>query len=81
MPTIQVNNVELYYETAGEGQPILLIHGLAVELRPIAVCGNHRVPLVLLPHYLNGFVKEQIESGSLQREHPRVGGGRISAAD
>jgi pimeloyl-ACP methyl ester carboxylesterase len=28
MPTIHVNGVDLYYETHGEGEPVLLIHGL-----------------------------------------------------
>lgn len=28
MPTIRVNSVDLHYETAGEGEPLLLIHGL-----------------------------------------------------
>ena len=33
MPKIQVNNIELYYETAGEGEPVLLIHGLGSSVR------------------------------------------------
>jgi len=28
MPTIHVNDVDLYYETHGQGEPVLLIHGL-----------------------------------------------------
>ena len=28
MPTARINDVELYYETAGEGSAVLLIHGL-----------------------------------------------------
>ena len=28
MPTIHVNGVDLYYETHGSGEPVLLIHGL-----------------------------------------------------
>jgi 3-oxoadipate enol-lactonase len=28
MPTIRVNDVDLYYETRGAGEPVLLIHGL-----------------------------------------------------
>ena len=28
MPIIRVNDVDLYYETRGEGEPVLLIHGL-----------------------------------------------------
>ncbi len=33
MPKIRVNNVELYYETAGEGEPLLLLHGLGSSVR------------------------------------------------
>jgi pimeloyl-ACP methyl ester carboxylesterase len=33
MPTIQVNGIELYYEMHGEGQPVLLIHGLGSSTR------------------------------------------------
>lgn len=29
MPTVQVNNIDLYYEIHGEGEPLLLIYGLA----------------------------------------------------
>lgn len=28
MPYLSVNNIELYYETSGKGEPLLLIHGL-----------------------------------------------------
>jgi 3-oxoadipate enol-lactonase len=28
MPKFQINNIEIYYEMAGEGTPLLLIHGL-----------------------------------------------------
>lgn len=28
MPTIRLPDIELYYEEAGEGSPLLLIHGL-----------------------------------------------------
>ncbi len=33
MPIIRVNNVNLYYEIAGEGQPLLLLHGLGSSSR------------------------------------------------
>ena len=33
MPTIRVNGVELYYEIHGEGEPVLLIHGLGSSTR------------------------------------------------
>jgi pimeloyl-ACP methyl ester carboxylesterase len=28
MPTLQTNGIELYYEAAGEGEPLVLLHGL-----------------------------------------------------
>ena len=30
---IEINSVELYYETAGEGEPLLLLHGLGSSVR------------------------------------------------
>ena len=33
MPTARINDVELYYETAGEGSTVLLIHGLGSSVR------------------------------------------------
>lgn len=33
MPTLQVNDIDLYYELFGEGEPLLLIHGLGSSSR------------------------------------------------
>jgi len=33
MPTACLNGIEVYYETAGEGQPVLLLHGLGSSAR------------------------------------------------
>ena len=33
MATIQINDIDLYYESTGEGQPLLLIHGLGSSTR------------------------------------------------
>jgi 3-oxoadipate enol-lactonase len=33
MPTIRVNQIEIYYEIYGKGEPLLLIHGLGSSLR------------------------------------------------
>ena len=33
MPKLQVEDIELYYETAGEGPPVLLLHGLGSSVR------------------------------------------------
>ncbi|MBK8432837.1 MAG: alpha/beta fold hydrolase [Chloroflexi bacterium] len=33
MPHLQVNHTEIYYETAGEGEPLLLLHGLGSTSR------------------------------------------------
>lgn len=33
MPHQQVNNISLYYEVTGEGEPVLLLHGLGSSLR------------------------------------------------
>jgi 3-oxoadipate enol-lactonase len=33
MPQIRVNGVDLYYETAGEGPPVLFLHGLGSSIR------------------------------------------------
>jgi pimeloyl-ACP methyl ester carboxylesterase len=33
MPTAQVNGIEVYYEQAGEGPPVLLLHGLGSSTR------------------------------------------------
>lgn len=33
MPRITINNIQLYYETFGEGEPILFIHGLGSSTR------------------------------------------------
>jgi len=32
VPTLHVNDIELYYETVGEGTPLLLLHGLGSSL-------------------------------------------------
>ena len=28
MPTQRANGIDIYYETAGQGEPLLLLHGL-----------------------------------------------------
>ncbi len=28
MPTFHTNGIDLYYETVGQGEPVLLLHGL-----------------------------------------------------
>lgn len=33
MPSVRVNDIELYYEVQGEGSPLLLIPGLGVDVR------------------------------------------------
>jgi pimeloyl-ACP methyl ester carboxylesterase len=33
MPKIQSNNINLYYEVNGEGQPLVFIHGLGSSSR------------------------------------------------
>jgi 3-oxoadipate enol-lactonase len=33
MPKVHVNDIDLYYESAGQGQPVLLIHGLGSSTR------------------------------------------------
>ena len=33
MPIIKVSNIEMYYEIHGEGEPLLLIHGLGSSSR------------------------------------------------
>jgi len=33
MPTMEIDNIKLYYEITGEGQPLLLIHGLGSSSR------------------------------------------------
>ncbi len=33
MPTLQINNVELYYKIIGQGEPVLFIHGLGSSTR------------------------------------------------
>ncbi|MGB8646799.1 MAG: alpha/beta hydrolase [Anaerolineae bacterium] len=33
MPTVRANNINLYYESTGHGQPLLLIHGLGSSTR------------------------------------------------
>jgi pimeloyl-ACP methyl ester carboxylesterase len=33
MPSVRVNDIELYYEVHGEGSPVLLIPGLGVDVR------------------------------------------------
>jgi hypothetical protein len=32
MPTVHVNDINIYYETHGEGEPLLLIPGLATDV-------------------------------------------------
>lgn len=36
MPTVAANGVELYYETSGEGPPVLVLHGAGMDGRPWA---------------------------------------------
>lgn len=33
MPAIRINQIDLYYETSGQGDPLLLIHGLGSSVR------------------------------------------------
>jgi 3-oxoadipate enol-lactonase len=33
MPKVRINDIDLYYESTGEGQPVLLIHGLGSSTR------------------------------------------------
>ena len=33
MPSVRVNDIELYFEVHGEGSPLLLIPGLGVDVR------------------------------------------------
>jgi pimeloyl-ACP methyl ester carboxylesterase len=40
MPTRRINGIDLYYETAGEGPPVLLIHGLGSSTRD----WDHQIP-------------------------------------
>jgi pimeloyl-ACP methyl ester carboxylesterase len=48
LPKIHINNIDLYYETSGQGKPILLIHGLGSstrdwEFQTTAFAANYRV--------------------------------------
>lgn len=36
MPTIKVNGIDFYYEESGNGEPLLIISGLAADLRSLA---------------------------------------------
>lgn len=57
MPTIQVNDQTMYYETLGSGSPVLLMHGwvqIGDELRPLAnniAAAGYQVILPDLPGY------------------------------
>src|SRR5579883_3238531 len=35
MPTIKVNDIDIYYEIHGEGKPLVLIGGLGIDLSEI----------------------------------------------
>jgi len=35
MPTVHVNDIEMYYETRGEGEPLLIIWGIGGEIPPL----------------------------------------------
>lgn len=35
MPTVQVNDIQVYYELRGEGQPLVLILGLAIDVSEV----------------------------------------------
>lgn len=35
MPTVQVNDIQMYYELRGEGQPLVLILGLAIDVSEV----------------------------------------------
>ncbi|EIT86475.1 alpha/beta hydrolase fold protein [Fictibacillus macauensis ZFHKF-1] len=48
MPTIQVNGIQLYYEECGQGEPVLLLHGLGgdqqtMEIEKEALQAHYRV--------------------------------------
>jgi len=32
MPTVKVNDIQMYYEIHGEGKPLLLLGGLGLDL-------------------------------------------------
>jgi hypothetical protein len=32
MPTIRVNDIDMYYETRGEGEPLIVIWGIGGEI-------------------------------------------------
>lgn len=36
MPSVKVNDIEMYYEVHGEGEPLVLIGGLGTDVRPYA---------------------------------------------
>lgn len=38
MPKIRVNDIEMYYESQGEGHPLLVIWGIGGEIPPLAEC-------------------------------------------
>ncbi len=35
MPTLHVNDIEMYYETRGDGEPLLIIWGIGGEIPPL----------------------------------------------
>ncbi len=47
MPTVQVNDIDLYYETFGSGQPLVMIIGLGLSLRD----WGKQLPASLAKHY------------------------------
>ena len=48
MPTVKVNDIQMYYEIHGEGKPLLLIGGLG---RPIGVAEHERLARATIPGY------------------------------
>ena len=40
MPTVHANGIDIYYEVQGEGEPIVLVHGLGVSGRYFESLGN-----------------------------------------
>ena len=47
MPSIQVNDIQMYYEMRGEGEPLVLILGLAN--RHLRGWGDHRLACAKIP--------------------------------
>ena len=38
MPVAHVNNIDMYYEIRGEGEPLLIIWGIGGEIPPLVDC-------------------------------------------